>query len=166
MKTRHRILVPFTHGHSGSALLRRASELAAAGQSAVLVVSVLDTRSGFEPDGPAASLPGERAARLAPAEQKRLEHDLIRHGLERAQATVIWGEPRAALSALMDSWRPDLVVCDGRTRRMLPARTGQTSLELVKIGRDGAFARLADFSCRMRRGMPESTTPEVSIDYF
>jgi len=144
-KTRQRILVPLTHGHSGSALLRRASEITASGQSELLVVSVLDTRSGFEPDGPAGNLPGERAARLAPAEQKRLEHDLMRHGLERAEATVIWGEPRAALSALIRSWRPDLVVCDGRTRRMLPAHTGEEGPEMMRIDRNDAFARLTGF---------------------
>jgi hypothetical protein len=143
MKTRQRILVPFTHGYNGSALLRRASELAASGNVELQVVSVLDTRSGFEPDGPAGNLPGERAARLAPAEQKRLEHELMRHGLGQAQATVIWGEPRAALSALIRSWCPDLVVCDGRTRRMLPARTRQPGPEMMRIGRDGAFTRLA-----------------------
>lgn len=143
MKIRQRILVPFTHGHSGAALLRRAGEIAASGEFELLVVSVLDTRSVFEPDGPAGSLPGERAARLAPAEQKRLEYDLMRHGLDQAQATVIWGEPRAALSALIHSWNPDMVVCDGRTRRMLPARTSQGGPELLRIDRTGAFARLA-----------------------
>jgi nucleotide-binding universal stress UspA family protein len=143
MKTRQRVLVPFTHGHSGSALLRRASEIAASGEVELLVVSVLDTRAGFDLDGPAGNLPGERAARLAPAEQKRLEHDLLRHGLDQAQATVIWGEPRAALSSLIRSWRPDLVVCDGRTRRMLPARTNQEGPEMMRIDGNGAFARLA-----------------------
>ena len=145
MKTRQRILVPFTHGHSGSALLHRASELAASGNIELRVVSVLDTRSGFEPDGPAGNLPSERAARLAPTEQKRLEHELMRHGLDQAQASVIWGEPRAALSALIRHWNPDLVVCDGRTRRMLPARTGQDGPEMMRIDRDNAFARLAGF---------------------
>ncbi len=145
MKTRQRILVPFTHGHSGSALLRRAGEIAAAGEIELLVVSVLDTRSGFELDGPAGNLPGERAARLASAEQKRLDHDLVRHGLGRARATVIWGEPRAALSALIHSWRPDMIVCDGRTRRMLPPRTGDEGPQTMRVGRTGAFARLAGF---------------------
>jgi hypothetical protein len=145
MKSRQRILVPFTHGYSGSALLRRASEIAASAEIELLVVSVLDTRSGFELDGPAGNLPGERAARLAPAEQKRLEHDLMRHGLDRAQATVIWGEPRAALSALIRSWCPDLVVCDGRTRRMMPARKSPEGPEMMRIGREGAFARLTGF---------------------
>lgn len=142
MKIRQRILVPFTHGHSGSALLRRAGELAASGDIELLVASVLDTRSAFEADGPAGNLPGERAARLAPSEQKRIEHDLVRHGLARAQATVIWGEPRAALSALIQNWRPDVVVCDGRTRRMLPARSGQEGPELMMVGGNGTFARL------------------------
>lgn len=145
MKIRRRILVPLTHGHSGSVLLRRAGEIAAAGEAELLVVSVLDTRSSFEPDGPAGNLPGERAARLAPAEQKRLERDLMRHGLGRARATVIWGEPRAALSALIRSWRPDTIVCDGRTRRMLPARAGREGPQMMRVGRPGAFARLAGF---------------------
>ncbi|WP_018078374.1 universal stress protein [Thiobacillus denitrificans] len=145
MKTHQRILVPFTHGHSGSALLRRAGEIAAAGEIELLVVSVLDTRSGFDLDGPAGNLPDERAARLAPAEQKRLDHDLLRHGLGRARATVIWGEPRAALSALIRSWRPDMIVCDGRTRRMLPARTGNEGPQMMRVDRTGAFARLAGF---------------------
>lgn len=143
MKTRQRILVPLTHGHSGSALLRRAGEIAADGEAELLVVSVLDTRSGFEPDGPAGSLPGERAARFAPAERKRLERDLVRHGLGQARATVIWGEPRAALSTLIRSWRPDTIVCDGRTRRLLPARTHREGPQMMRVGRPGAFARLA-----------------------
>jgi hypothetical protein len=143
MKTRQRVLIPFTHGHSGSALLRRAGEISASGDVELLVVSVLDTRSGFDADGPAGALPGDRAARLAPPEQKRLEHDLMRHGLDQAQATVIWGEPRTALSALIRSWRPDLVVCDGRTRHMLPAQSDQEGPALMTIGRDGALARFA-----------------------
>jgi hypothetical protein len=143
MKTQ-RILIPFTHGHSGSALLRRAGEIAASQEVELLVVSVLDTRSSFDSDGPAGSLPGERAARLAPPEQKRLEHDLMRHGLNQANATVIWGEPRSALSGLIRSWCPDLVLCDGRTRRLLPtARSDREGPALMTIGRDGAFARLA-----------------------
>jgi hypothetical protein len=145
MKTRQRILVPFTHGYSSSALLRRASEIAASSEVELLVVSVLDTRSGFESDGPAGNLPGERAARLAPSEQKRLEHDLLRHGLDRAQATVIWGEPCTALSALIRSWNPDMVMCDGRTRRMLPTRAYQEGPEMMRIDRNGAFARLTGF---------------------
>lgn len=152
MKTRQRILVPFTHGHSGSALLRRASEIATSGDVDLLVVSVLDTRSGFDSDGPAGNLPSERAARLAPAEQKRLEHELMRHGLGQAQATVIWGEPRATLSALIRSWNPDLVVCDGRTRRMLPARTSQEGPEMMRIDRGNAFARLAGFFLPQAQG--------------
>ena len=145
MKIPQRILVPFTHGYSSSTLLRRAGEIAASRDAELLVVSVLDTRSGFEPDGPAGNLPGERVARLAPAEQKRLEHELMRHGLDQAQARVIWGEPRAALSALIRHWNPDLVVCDGRTRRMLPARVSQDGPEMMRIDRDNAFARLAGF---------------------
>lgn len=145
MKIPQRILVPFTHGYSGSALLRRAGEIAASRDAELLVVSVLDTRSGFEPDGPAANLPGERAARLAPAEQQRIEHALARHGLDRAKASVIWGEPRAALADLIRHWRPDLLVCDGRTRRMLPAQAAQDGPEVMRIDRDGTFARLAGF---------------------
>jgi hypothetical protein len=145
MKTRQRVLIPFTHGHSGSALLQRAGEIAASCDVELLVVSVLDTRSSFDADGPAGTLPGERAARLAPPEQKRLEHDLMRHGLNQAQATVIWGEPRTALSDLIRSWRPDLVVCDGRTRHLMPARSDQEGPELMTIGRNGPVARLAEF---------------------
>jgi hypothetical protein len=152
MKTRQRILIPFTHGHSGLALLRRAGEIAASQEVELLVVSVLDTRSSFDSDGPAGSLPGERAARLAPPEQKRLEHDLKRHGLNQAHATVIWGEPRCALAVLIRSWCPDLVLCDGRTRRMLPARAYQEGPEMMRIDRDGAFARLAGFFSPQAQG--------------
>ena len=66
MKARQRVLIPFTHGHSGSALLRHAGEISASGDVELLVVSVLDTRSGFDADGPAGALPSDRAARLAP----------------------------------------------------------------------------------------------------
>ena len=152
MKTRQRVLIPFTHGHSGSALLRHAGEIAASGNVELLVVSVLDTRSGFDADWPAGALPGDRAARLAPPEQKRLEHDLKRHGLCQAQATVIWGEPRTALSTLIRSWRPDLVVCDARTRRMLPTQSDPEGPALMTIGRNGALARLAGLFAPQAQG--------------
>lgn len=145
MKTRQRILFPYTPGRSDVALLRRAGEIAASRQADLLVVQVLDIRSGFEADGPAANLPGERAARRAPAEQKRLDQHLKLIGLGRAQATVIWGEPRAALSALIHSWRPDLLVCDSRMSRIHDASTGEADPEVVTIGGGGLFARLAGF---------------------
>ncbi len=69
----------------------------------------------------------------------------MRHGLEQARATVIWGEPRAALSELMRTWNPDLVVCDSRTQRMLPARPIEGGPELMRVDRDGALSRLAGF---------------------
>jgi hypothetical protein len=112
----------------------------------------MDTRSVFDPDGPAARLPGDCASRLAPAEQKRLEHDLKRHGLSQAEATVIWGEPRTALSALIQRWRPDMIVCDGRTRRMLPPRMPQDGPELVRLGRSSPFARLTGFFLAQAEG--------------
>jgi nucleotide-binding universal stress UspA family protein len=145
MKPYQRILVPLTHGHSGAALLRQTSEIALPGRSAVLVVSVVDTRSGFDLDGPAGNLPGERAARLVPAEQRRLEHELLRHDLRTAQVSVIVGEPRTALSEIIQSWRPDTIVCDARTRSLLPASTLWEGPDLLDIGRHGAFARLAGF---------------------
>jgi nucleotide-binding universal stress UspA family protein len=144
MKTRQRILVHTTPSSSSGALLRRAGEIAASRQAELLVVSVLDTRSGFEPDGPAGNLPGERAARRAPAERQRLERQLKQNGLGQAQSTVIWGEPRAALSALIHSWRPDLVMCEGRASSMLPAQTDRPGPEMMTIGRGGPFSRLAE----------------------
>lgn len=143
MKTRQRILVPYTPGRSGAALLRRAGEIAASREADLRVVHVLDTRTSFEPDGPAGALAGERAARRAPAAQKRLEQDLKQHGLGHAQGTVIWGEPGSALAALIGSWHPDLVVCDGRISRMFPARASQQGPEMMTLGGNGLFARLA-----------------------
>jgi len=93
MKTRQRILVPFTHGHSGSALLRRAGEIAAAGEIELLVVSVLDTRYGFEMLACRAICPAS-APPASRGRAKRLDHDLMRHGWAGA-ATVIGAAARA-----------------------------------------------------------------------
>lgn len=75
MKAYRRILLPLPAGVASEPLLQRAVELAHAQHGQLLVVRVLDTRSGFEADGPAARLPGETAARRAPARKKRLELD-------------------------------------------------------------------------------------------
>lgn len=110
MKTYRRILVPVPAGGQSDLLLQRAAELAKAQHAQMLVVRVIDTRSGFEPDGPAAVLPGEAAARRAPQLKKRLELQLSRNNLGWADMKVVWGEPKAMLARAIRDWSPDLVV--------------------------------------------------------
>jgi len=152
MKSRQRILVSLTPGRHGEALLRRAGEIAASEHAALLVVQVLDTRSGFESDGPAGILPGELAARRVPAEKKRLDQQLARNGLGWAKTAVVCGEPRAALSAVVRNWRPDLVISDVRMPRILPHRASQGGPEMMTVSRGGLFTRMAEFLFPHARG--------------
>ncbi len=114
MKTYRRILVPLTAAGQCDTLLCRAAEIAQEHNAKMLVLRVLDIRSGFAPDGPAALRPEEAAARRAPNVKKRLDLLLARNNLGWAEAKVQWGEPKKVLAEVIDSWQPDLVLaCAG-----------------------------------------------------
>lgn len=109
MKSYRRILVPVLAGQAIDPLARRATALAGPG-SEVRAVAIIDTTSGFEPDGPAAATTQERAARQRPAVQRRLELELARGPLAGAEAQVLAGDSGRLLQDLLRDWRPDLVV--------------------------------------------------------
>ena len=140
MKTYRRILVPLSADGQSDILLYRAAELAQAQDAKMLVVRVLDTRSGFEPDGPAAVLPGEAAARRAPDARKRLDLQLARNNLAWAEAQVVWGEPKAVLAEVIRSWQPDLVVTFAGH---LPEEATDGA-DALTVSRPSVFRRLAE----------------------
>lgn len=140
MKTYRRILVPVIDGSQSDILLNRAAELAQAQRTEMLVVRVLDTRSGFEPDGPAAALPGESAARRAQEVKKRLDLQLARNNLAWVEAKVVWGDPEIVLKEIVGTWEPDLVVASSGS--MLRGVAGETDI-LTVVGR-GLFRRLSE----------------------
>ncbi len=114
MNSYQRILVPVPAGSHGDVLLHRAAGLSHAQGSQMLVVHVIDTRSGFEPDGPAGVLPGEAAARRVSEMKRRLDLQLARNNLSWAEAKVVWGEPKVRLAEIIHAWKPDIIVaCDG-----------------------------------------------------
>ena len=114
MKAYRRILVPMPADGRGEILLRRAAEMLPVSRADMMVVQVLDTRAGFESDGPAGSLVGEREARRVPGARRRLDLLLARHNLAWAEARVLCGEPRPAMTEFIRAWRPDLVVTCAR----------------------------------------------------
>ncbi len=140
MKTYQRILVPITSAGQGEMLLQRAAEIAQGQRAQMLVVRVLDTGSGFEPDGPAAALPGEAAARMAPEARKRLDLQLARKSLGWAEARVVWGEPKNVLGEIVRDWTPDLVVaCAGQ----LPHGVADGA-DVLTVARRSLLGRLAE----------------------
>ena len=140
MKTYRRILVSIPSGGQSDIVLHRAAELSQIQRAQMLVVRVIDTRSGFEPDGPAASLPGEAAARRAPEVKKRMDLQLARNNLGWAEAKVVWGEPEAMLADVIRSWEPDLVVaCAGN----LPQGIADGA-DILTVGCRSLFFRLAE----------------------
>ena len=140
MKTYRRILVPILTGGDNDIQLQRAAELAKAQRTQMLVVRVLDTRSGFEPDGPAAILPSEAAARRAPDVRKRLDLQLARNNLAWAEAQVVWGEPKAVLADVIRNWQPDLVVTFAGH---LP-QEATDGVDALTVSRPSVFKRLAE----------------------
>jgi nucleotide-binding universal stress UspA family protein len=139
MKTYRRILVPVSGGGQSDQQLQRAAELAQAQQAQMLVVRVLDTRSGFEPDGPAAVLPSEAAARRAPGAKKRLDLQLTRNNLAWAESKVVWGEPEHVLTEVIRDWKPDLVVsCAGQLPHALVEGT-----DMLTVARRSRLRNLA-----------------------
>lgn len=148
MKSYRRILVPIETGSRGEALLQRAAEIAQTGQAEVMVVKVINTRSGFEPDGPAGALPKEQAARKKPEARKRLDLMLARNKLGWAQARVICGDPDLVLADTITQWRPDLIVA---AAGWLPrgwiaaavARSNGAKPDVLTVESANVFARLA-----------------------
>ena len=148
MKTYRRILVPIDSGSRGEALLKRAAEIAQTDHAEVMVVKVIDTRSGFESDGPLGSLPTERAARKKPAERQRLNLMLARSKLRWAESQVICGEPAPVLADTIQQWRPDLIVIAASL--FLPgwvasavAQSGGVRPDVLTVVCGNAFSRLA-----------------------
>ncbi|MCK9387949.1 MAG: universal stress protein [Sulfuritalea sp.] len=139
MSIYQRILLPiFSQGQS-DILLHKVTELAQRQTTQLLVVRVLDT-SSVEPDGPAASLPGEIMSRRAPGLLRRLDLQLARSNLSWAEARVVWGEPQAVLAKVIRAWKPDLVVtCESH----LPEELVQGA-DILKVGRYGIVRRVAD----------------------
>lgn len=141
MKSYRRILVPVAAGGQNDLVLQRAAELAQAQKTQMLVVHVIDTRSGFEPDGPAAALPNESAARRAPEAQKRLDLQLARNNLAWVESKVVWGEPKSVLADVIRGWKPDLVVaCAGH----LPQGVNENNADILTVGCNSFFRRMAE----------------------
>jgi nucleotide-binding universal stress UspA family protein len=138
MKAYRRILVPIPADGQGDILLQRAAEFAQAQHAQMLVVRVLDTRSGFEPDGPVALLPGEAAARRSPDVKKRLDLQLARNNLGWAEAKVVWGEPQTVLAEVIRNWAPDLIVA---CASLLPMGIAEDA-DILTVGCRSLFGRL------------------------
>lgn len=144
MKTYQRILVPLPADGRSEILLRRAAEMLSATRGDMMVVRVLDTRTGFESDGPAASLPGERVARQVPGARKRLDLLLARNNLAWAESRVLCGEPRPAMTEFIRVWKPDLVVtCADLAPEQLYDLSGE-SPDVLTVKCHGLFNRLGD----------------------
>lgn len=139
MKAYKRILVPITSAGHGEMLLERAAEIMQGQRAQMMVVRILDTRSGIEPDGPAASLPGETAARRAPDARKHLELQLARMNLGWVEARVVWGEPKILLADLVRSWEPDLIVASSGG----PAYGTMEGVDTLVVDCGGMFKRLS-----------------------
>lgn len=102
-------------------LLERAGCFAQGDTSQLLVLHVLDTRSGFASEGPAGRLPEDIAGRRLPGVKVRLELQLARYGLSWAETSLAWGSPHDVLARTMQAWKPDLVIgCRGSLPEAFP----------------------------------------------
>ncbi|MBZ0105289.1 MAG: universal stress protein [Sulfuricella denitrificans] len=141
MTTYQRILVSISAGGQSDVLLHRAAELAQSQRIQMLVVQVIDTRSGFESEGPAGILPGESAARRIPDAIKRLDLLLARNNLSWAEAKVVRGEPKVALAEVIRAWKPDVVVtCDSHLLHGI-----EQDADILTVSRQSLFRRLTRY---------------------
>lgn len=143
MKTYRRILIPMSHDGRGEILLQRAAALLPARRGELMVVRVLDTRTGFESDGPAGTLPGEREARRIPQVRRQLDRMLARHDLSWAEARVVCGAPSPAMVDIIRDWQPDLVMTCGRWAPEAWVQDSPSpSPDILTVNCHGLFTRL------------------------
>lgn len=153
MKSYRRILVPMPADGRGEILLRRAAEMLPAGRGDMMVVQVLDTRTGFEADGPAANLPGERVARRVPGAKQRLDLLLARNNLAWAESRVLCGEPHPAMTEFIRAWKPDLVVtCASLMPEALASDLAAELPDVLTVKIRGLFDRLGDAFGQLAHG--------------
>lgn len=148
MKNYRRILIAALAEQAIGNLLPRAAALA--GNTAeVMVAQIIDTTSGFAPDGPAAVTAEEKAARKLPGIRRRLELELAHGPLAGAQAQVLVGSPAEVLAGLLREWEPDLIVAAGS---LLPQTWIEQALrhaagvrpDVLKVERPPLLAQLLD----------------------
>lgn len=145
MKSYRRILVPMPADGRGEILLRRAAEMLPASRSDMMVVQVLDTRTGIESDGPAGNLRGERVARQVPGAKKRLDLLLARNNLAWAESRVLCGEPNPAMADFIRVWKPDLVVtCANLRPEELGYDLSAEPPDVLTVKCHGLFGRFGD----------------------
>ena len=140
MKTYRRILVPIFNNRESEDLLHAVKNVAVGHRPQVLIVRLLDPKSGFESDGPAGQLPGEIAARRVPEAMRRLDLQLARHNLAWVETRSIWRNPEAELAELIRSWHPDLVV----VRRGHAAQGIPEDIDLLHAASRGFLRQFAD----------------------
>lgn len=140
MKSYRRILVPlFNHGQ-GESLLCALQDIVADTHPQVMVVRLIDTDRVIEPDGPAATLPAERAARQASDAMRQLDLLLARMGFGWVESRVIWRDPAAQLRTLVHEWQPDLVI----THRDAHIAGIPVEVDVLTTAGRGLLRRLAD----------------------
>lgn len=110
MSSYRRILVTFSNNGQSDALLQTLQDIAAGQCPQALVVRLIDTRSDFAADGPAASLPEDMAARRATDARRQLGLQLARMNLGWVETQVIWRSPAARLREIIQAWQPDLII--------------------------------------------------------
>lgn len=132
MTSYRRILVPIFRNGQSEELLHAVKDLSVGQRPQVLVVRLIDARSGFDSDGPAGRLPGDIGSRKAMDALRRLDLQLARHNLAWVETRALWRDPEPELAKLIDGWRPDLIV----TRRdQLPGEVPSGVAVLHTAGR-------------------------------
>lgn len=100
----------------GEQVIRHAAACCRGGEAALLAVHVADGRSLVDSDGPCGYfLAAERGARRMPDAARRLDQLLARNQAAWAESAVLTAGSSADLRALIERWRPDLVVTDRRS---------------------------------------------------
>lgn len=110
MKSYRRILVPIFNDLHSNGLLHALLDTVSDQHAQVIVLRLVECNSSFPPDGPAASLPGEIAARRATTAKQNLDLQLARMGLGWVESKVIWRDNRESLLKLIGAWQPDLII--------------------------------------------------------
>lgn len=144
MRTYRRILALIELSPEGEAVARRALQMARAFNAALGIGFVVDYQPGFECDHVPFRTPAEMREAIVGDVRGKLDRMVAAIGAAGAEVLVVSGTQGAAVTEMVGSWQPDLLLTGSEAARGLDATDKDLPFDVLRVrtGRPGLVGRL------------------------